>query len=134
MTQCCPSTSDLPESSERAGPSLTTQIQLSNQAREGMKERMVAREDGQRGRKKIIQSLPFCGSPSSLPHFDPSSPCCLLPFVALLCFLYRHLHPPPHRCAILVRLYSFHNACGKGQDRGEKRCSMAGCSERSGAI
>lgn len=32
VTQCCPATSDLPESSKRADPWLTTEIQLPNQA------------------------------------------------------------------------------------------------------
>ncbi len=46
VTQCCPATSDLPESSERADPWLTTEIQLPNQA--GKQER------GERGYRSKV--------------------------------------------------------------------------------
>lgn len=79
VTQYCPATSDLPESSERADPWLTTEIQLPNQA--GRQERGEAGY-GSKGwwadRKKLKWTFAICGSPSSLPHSDPSSPC---PFI-----------------------------------------------------
>ncbi len=109
VTQCCPTTSDLPESSESADPWLTTEIQLPNQA--GRQEgRRRVRLQAWAEREKLNWKFAILRLSFSL--------CDVLLSHLLYCFMFSAIDYIAYTTPLC---YLFCNACSKGQDIKEKQ-------------
>lgn len=134
VTLCCPATSDLPESSKRADPWLTTEIQLPNQA--GKQKRGEGGGDSKGGwaeRKKIklkvchtVALHQACSSSIRLsPVLNSHLSCCFVSFAII--------YIPLSTMLFLLVCIGFMMPAVRDKTQRRKRCSMVGCSECSRA-
>lgn len=119
VTQCCPATSDLPESSERADPWLTTEIQLPNQAgRQERGEEGYGSKGGWAERKKFNWKFAILWLSIKLAPFRSLF---TVSFTPICCSALFHLPYIAYHTIVLFLLDLFHDACSKGQDTEERK-------------